>query len=762
MIYPRFHCRPHQAYQRIFLGLAIALALLMAVSSHANPIVLSNAQHRIVLDPNTLNIEWNRLLVNAPYFNVNQQKQTAYHPIVNDANNATWQLRPSGIKATATLDENALLISFLAPQQPAIRRAHPMVLEWFHLANQQTDTLFLPFSEGMRIPTNNTLWARYLVDNHHGANTTQDLKMPFWTIQQGHRYINYQLITATNNTLGFTRAQPHIGMSAQHQFTPLNQAQPFTVRITLGDHWIDGAKHYRQWRIDNQQSKPLSQQHKANPQIEKLIGASQVYVFGRGLISTLDVIDWSGLKHWYLKQSGLSISQSVLKSLGSASGPITFYEKQRLVNSINASLQLRYPTPRPTLNNNTIAAQYKSAQQQKQWLKAHASDYLVASQRWGQALTLDMVDNLTSAGLNKLWLGLDNWMPAFYQPEVVDKAKDAGFLVATYDSYNTAIPQGINDSWLTAQLPDPMRNECAIEMADGHKKKGFRGKGFYLNPNCQINYVKQRILDIVHYGHFNSLFLDVDATAMAREDYRDNSDQQAMLNAFNQRMAWIAKQHHLVLGSEDGNSLTTSGIAFAHGLETVGFGWTDAEMKQDTSSPYFLGRWYPDHKPDFFFTSAQVNEPYRTLLFDPRYRVPMYQAVFHDEVINSHHWHSDSLKFSNVKTQRDLTSMLYNTPAMVHLSRDEASSVNSPRIQALAHYQQGFSPVHQQLWDQQLIDLVWLDENGLIQQSVFSDGSKIIANFTNSTTQQAGVSMDSYSMLALLSNGQKIRWQVTP
>ena len=76
---------------------------------------------------------------------------------------------------------------------------------------------------------------------------------------------------------------------------------------------------------------------------------------------------------------------------------------------------------------------------------------------------------------------------------------------------------------------------------------------------------------------------------MAREDYRDGSSENDMLEAFNQRMDWIAKQDGLVLGSEDGNSLTTRGIAFAHGLETVGFGWTDNEMKNMLVHRIFWG-----------------------------------------------------------------------------------------------------------------------------------------------------------------------------
>ena len=110
-----------------------------------------------------------------------------------------------------------------------------------------------------------------------------------------------------------------------------------------------------------------------------------------------------------------------------------------------------------------------------------------------------------------------------------------------------------------------------------------------MNPNCHLDYVKQRALDIMRFGHFNSLFLDVDATAMAREDYRDNTNESDVLSAFNNRMQWLSEQPDLVLGSEDGNSLTTKGIAFAHGLETVGFGWSDKEMKEDLPITLLLG-----------------------------------------------------------------------------------------------------------------------------------------------------------------------------
>lgn len=755
--------------------LALFTACTFSTETQASEFTLQNhtgdkTNNTVLINPSTLTIDWNGLSANSATLTVDGIPQTVAE-ITTESTRAFWTLMPSRIGVKAELNKGELDLQFTLPSDIKVKRNQPIELAWFDLAEQETQTLLLPFSEGMRVPTDNKLWARYLTNNHSGSNTTQDLKMPFWTTQQSDQFISYQLINPTNNQLFFTdvgsesnsKNKSLIDMSASHQFTTLNQSQPFAVRITLGNSMLDGAKHYRDWRIENGLSEPLASKQTRNPDINKLVGASHVYLFGKDPLSIQDVKDWWGLKEWYFGRSKLSISDEAKRELSPLSKGkdwLNQYHKQLLLDSISQSLKSLYPVASPTLADNTIEAQYIAAQSRKKWLFEHASSFLNSPDTWGQALSSGMVDNLNNAGLNKLWLGFDNWMPAFYQPNAVELAKQSGYLVGTYDSYNTAIPAQLNDSWLTAQLPDPIRKTCAIEQADGALKKGFRGNGFYLNPNCHLDYVKQRVKDIMKFGHFNSLFLDVDATAMAREDYSDNTSELQMLSDFNNRMHWLSEQPSLILGSEDGNSLTTRGIAFAHGLETVGFGWTDKEMKQDRQSPYFLGRWYPDHKPDFFFKPAKVKEPYKSLLFSPQYRIPLYQAVFHDEVINTHHWHSGSLKFTNVKTNRDLTAMLYNTPAMVHLTRDEALKSISPRLNALKHYQDGFEPIHEQLWNKALIDFSWLDNKGSIQQTTFSDGSKIIANFSDQAFNKGDIDVAAASIKAILSNGEVIKWKM--
>lgn len=80
-----------------------------------------------------------------------------------------------------------------------------------------------------------------------------------------------------------------------------------------------------------------------------------------------------------------------------------------------------------------------------------------------------LIEALHQAGLPRLWLGTDNWTAEFLHPHAVESAKTLGYLIASYDSYDTAIPRGVNDSWLTAQLPAALREDCAIVRADGTK-----------------------------------------------------------------------------------------------------------------------------------------------------------------------------------------------------------------------------------------------------------------------------------------------------
>ncbi|UTM60331.1 glycoside hydrolase [Photobacterium sp. CCB-ST2H9] len=762
------------AYKPLLLLVCAAFA---APETHAEMLSLRHQNQQVRLDPQTLAIDWiadgQTYAVNQANASVDGLRQSVRQLPQTQPNVLSWLWLPSNIQVSARLEANDLSLQFERNADQRISRNQPVRLNWFDLPEEFADALLLPLNEGLRVPVRHETWASYLQNEYSGSNTTQDLKMPFWTVSahpvstakktashenkaaSADRFFSYLLLNPFNNRIDFrdlsgqkTKGQQAaVEMTSSHLFTALNRKEPFQLLIHMGTDNLSGASRYRQWREAQGERDSLSDKAAHNPNVRKLIGASHVYLFGSDGIAEQDVTDWAGLMQWFFSDPNLSpfADQEAVRELTpltQSNGKIRLnqYQKRLLVEAVNRSLAAYFPFSAPQVDEDGIARQYEAVRQRKAYLKDHAARFLIAPSLWGQSLSQPVLQTFQAAGLNRLWIGLDNWLPAFFQPEVVDQAKQSGYLVATYDSYNTAIHVTDNESWLTAHLPESVRKACAIENADGSKQRGFRGQGNYLNPGCGTDYVKRRAQHIMKFGRFNSLFLDVDATGMAREDYtvrpylsgsepESGMSEQRMTEAFNARMSWMSEQG-MVLGSEDGNSITTRGVVFAHGMETTGFGWTDPDMKRNRRSPYFLGAWYPDQKPAFFFRSAQVKEPYRSLFFTPAFKIPLYQAVFHDELMNTHHWHMDSLKFSDVKGVRDLAGMLYNTPPMVHLSRDEAQSTDLPRIRALQHYQQGFAPVHQVLWDKALVGFDWLDKDGNIQQTRFSDGSQIVANFT--------------------------------
>ncbi len=124
-----------------------------------------------------------------------------------------------------------------------------------------------------------------------------------------------------------------------------------------------------------------------------------------------------------------------------------------------------------------------------------------------------------------------------------------------------------------------------------------------------------------------------------------------------------------------------------------------------SGSPWYLGAWWPDAQPAFFFAQARVGEPYRSVVFDPRNRIPLYQAVFHDALIGSHHWHSDNLTLSEVKNTRTLLSGLYNTAPMYHLNRAALAA----RLPEMRKTDAIFRPLHAVPWNKALTGFRWLD-----------------------------------------------------
>jgi len=380
-------------------------------------------------------------------------------------------------------------------------------------------------------------------------------------------------------------------------------------------------------------------------------------------------------------------------------------------------------------------------------------------ERWGSTLSLDTIRQLQNAGLSRLWLGLgEGWEGGLWHPESIKAGVAAGYLIAPYDSYETALSRNDNPDWTTAHLGDRANLECAIVKSDGTLKSGFQQSGHYTDPRCVRPLLEQRVAAIRDAAGFNSWFLDAYATGMLFDSYRLGSTMTQAQNAEGNIGAsrWINEVLKLPAGSEDGNATTAQGVLFAHGMQTPVIGWGDVEMSKNPKSRYFAGKWFPPEQPEVFFKPVPVKESLRHIHFDPASRLPLYQAVFHGSVITSHHWLFDSLKLTNVRADNELAQLLYNVAPLYHLSVDTLAQ----RLPQIARQDAFFRPLHERLATRALTGFEWLSADRLIQQTSFEDGTRLLANFDVQAHEVQGQTVPGRSITVQTPGSAPTRFQV--
>ena len=380
-------------------------------------------------------------------------------------------------------------------------------------------------------------------------------------------------------------------------------------------------------------------------------------------------------------------------------------------------------------------------------LYAAFPDTLRHPDEWGDGFSVKMLEWFAESGLDRLWLGVDSWQEGFRHPTAVAKAKELGYLVGPYDSYHSIHHPNEKDTWETAQFDLSLYETGAIVNADGTKNRGFKKKGYHLSPIVAQPYVEARVDGIVVQmpADFNSWFIDCDAYGELFDDYSVThpATQVDDMDARLARIAWIRDTYNMVVGSEGGAAYAAATLHFAHGMMVPVIGWGDPDMTEKTS-PYYIGGYWPPEAPAIHIKQVPLKPNYLYLYYDPRFRLPLYQIVFHDSVVTTNHWGSGSLKFENAIETLALLELLYNVPPLYHLNMSEFSK---HQAWIKRHYA-FFSPLHRQIGGQAMTDYEWLSDDRRVQRTAFGDAVELFANFGTDPFEYEGVVIPGKSVVA--------------
>jgi len=512
----------------------------------------------------------------------------------------------------------------------------------------------------------------------------------------------------------------------RHQATPCE-----IVVMRRGSDPLAVARAFRDWRRNAPtigsipRPRPLSQKMADLENASRLLGAPHFYLWGPALFSRHDIPrnKWvafaraltnapSGSFGHRITERFTPDQRGALQELAQADWPMN-YLTASVASAIDTVL-----SDRSLLAGSATGSVAEVIQRNSQTLAGACKEFLNPPVSWGDGLSAHLLNALSDAGIERALLLLSDLYSRSLRPDVAARAHELGYLLGPYDSYHSVHSPnaGPDDTWETAQFDQAAYKQGRIINADGSGHAGFRAKGYHFSPQAAWPYVQQRVNGIVSNTAYSAWFIDCDATAECFDDFSlaHPATRNDSIKLRRRRLSWLESEHRMVVGSEGGSVLFSDVIHFGHGVHTPYIGHLDPSFR-DRQSPHFLGRYWPSDTPEQSFKAVPVPSSLRVPYFDPTVRIPLYQAALGDEVIATHHWGFDSLKFKDLGLIRELMEILYMVPPMYHLNRETWPQRRERILKHLAFW----GPIHRELAPAPLIGFEILSKDRLVQRTTF-------------------------------------------
>ncbi|MES2141278.1 MAG: glycoside hydrolase [Pseudomonadota bacterium] len=590
-------------------------------------IELASKTGKFTIDPATLAIS----LTPADDSEKIELTQNTHHfdevkDLKNDAHNAHWYYPMLKIYVKVSTDDQGLHWLFTTDKQQNFQ--WPVV----GLSRQAT-ALIIPDGEGLYVPNRDPFWLE-----EFKKYPILSLSMPFFAIQYKEHVINTMIAEHDEDTeVQVKQENKQLYLISSHNFLKRDHFPKYEIFIhSTGNSPISPALDYRQLLMEENKFVSLKQKILENANVNKLLGAFHVWV-------------------------------------------------------------------------------------------------------WGDGKNIEMLHKFDTLGIKHLWIGYDA-SPVKGEDNIdktyVQTAENMGYLIAPYDSFDNAQNPKTSDS-ITSTWPNHLWPEACIRYPNGSILSGFGNRGCYLSAEAlrlresKEKNIAQNIATMVSKGD-NSLFLDCDAASPLYEDY---SKQHPMTRIEDledriERMRYISSAKKLVLGSETGLSWSSEVIAYNNGgfLSFSQAFWPCLKDKKQ------FGIWWPTSAPKVLFKPYNAPNEFIHASYDPRYRLPLYEAALHDSVISTDRWELNELKIPVLMQTKALLQNLYNIPPIWVLDKKTLQK-NAKYFSA---YYQFFSPLHQMAGLEPLSHFNWLTKNRLVQETQFGNRLILTANFSKKTYKSIG------------------------
>ena len=326
-------------------------------------------------------------------------------------------------------------------------------------------------------------------------------------------------------------------------------------------------------------------------------------------------------------------------------------------------------------------------------------------------------------------------------PENLRAMNELGVLTSRYDIYQDVMNpenfpklRGIHADWTTEAWP----NDIVIK-ADNSWQKGWavKGKDDQWYP-CGVicdkrapDYAKKRVPEELKTHPYRSRFIDTTTAAPWNECYNTNhpmtrteSRQWKM-----ELLRYMSDEMKLVTGCETGHDASVPFLHYFEGMLSLG--------------PYRV----PDSGRDMQRIWTEVPEPVAKFQLGHKYRLPLWELVYHDCVVAQWYWGDYNNKLPSLWDKRDLFNLLYGTPPMFMFTRPLWEQNKARFVQSY----QTICPTVARVGYAEMTDHRFLTADRDVQQTTFANGVGVVVNFGDKPYQLGNERIDamSYKVLGL-------------
>ena len=328
---------------------------------------------------------------------------------------------------------------------------------------------------------------------------------------------------------------------------------------------------------------------------------------------------------------------------------------------------------------------------------------------------LEIVREARSLGINRiLWSNRK-------QPEIIKAMNEMdGVLTSRYDIYQDLMdPQivkeklrGRHPDWTQAGWPDDLMLDQKGNRREGWRVKGKDGQMYPCGVLCDrqaIKHARQRVPAELKTHPYRCRFIDTTTASPWRECYhpdhpmtRSESRHWKM-----ELLRYMSEEAKLVTGSETGHDAAVPYVHYFEGMLSLG--------------PYRI----PDAGRNMRKLWDEVPERVAKFQVGHKYRLPLWELVYHDCVVAQWYWGDYNNKLPAMWQKRDLFNILYGTAPMFMFD----SRVWKQYKDRFARSYKNICDVTRAVGYAEMTDHRFLTSERDVQQTTFANGVTVTVNF---------------------------------